>query len=107
MSHQGIKPVAESTQLDDDWTTSRFVCERVCVSEKLVRAAGAAAKDATPGNCVTVCGVSAVDACTEACQRAVCVTATTVPAWNDGCIKRCTAECIRTKQRPLAEPHQT
>ncbi|GFR47341.1 hypothetical protein Agub_g9036 [Astrephomene gubernaculifera] len=87
------------SQPEDDWTTPRFVCERVCVSDKLVAAVGGAAKEAVPGNCVTVCGVSAVDACTEACQRAVCVAATHVPAWNEGCIRRCTAECLRTKQQ--------
>ena len=54
------------------------------------------------------------DACTEACQRAVCVNthqvrfaafanavahqpclASQVPAWNDQCLKRCTLECQR------------
>ncbi|GLI65682.1 hypothetical protein VaNZ11_009289 [Volvox africanus] len=101
MSNQVAKPNAGS-HLDDDWATLRFVCERVCVSEKLVQIVGPGAKDAIPGNCVTVCGISAVDACTEACQRAVCVTPSTVPAWNEACTKRCTAECIRTKQRPGA-----
>lgn len=58
---------------------------------------------------------AATDACTEACQRAVCLNThqvcapalcwtrctltvprtTQVPAWNDQCLKRCTLECQR------------
>eukprot|EP00850_Spirogloea_muscicola_P021630 SM000256S08684 [mRNA] locus=s256:47223:48161:+ [translate_table: standard] len=33
---------------------------------------GAFSKDPTPATCVTVCGVSELDACTEACRRSVC-----------------------------------
>ncbi|KAG2450286.1 hypothetical protein HYH02_004794 [Chlamydomonas schloesseri] len=85
---------------DDDWAVSdKFCCERVCVTDKLVGKVGGPAKDATKGNCVTVCGVSAQDACTDACARAVCVSASHVPAWNDACIRRCNAECLRTKQQ--------
>ena len=40
-------------------------------------------------------GGAAVDACTEACQRAVCTNTHQVPAWNDACLKRCTSECTR------------
>jgi len=29
-------------------------------------------QDPTPNTCVTVCGTSGIDACTEACQRSVC-----------------------------------
>ncbi|KAG2490198.1 hypothetical protein HYH03_011325 [Edaphochlamys debaryana] len=89
----------KASQPEDDWTVrERFTCERVCVSKKLVDAVGGAAKEATPGACVTVCGVSAVDACTEACQRAVCVQQSHVPAWNESCEKRCVSECLRTRQ---------
>ena len=38
---------------------------------------------------------AAQDACTEACQQAVCTDVHQVPAWNDACLKRCTAECMR------------
>lgn len=38
---------------------------------------------------------AAHDACTDACQRAVCSIPHQVPAWNDSCIKRCTAECLK------------
>jgi len=38
---------------------------------------------------------AALDACNEACQRAVCTNLHQVPAWNDACLKRCTAECLR------------
>jgi hypothetical protein len=52
-------------------------------------------QDATPNTCVTVCGTSSVDACTDACQRAVCTTVHQVPAWNDNCLSRCSTECQR------------
>jgi hypothetical protein len=38
---------------------------------------------------------AAPDACTDACQRAVCSIPHQVPAWNDSCLKRCTAECLK------------
>lgn len=98
MAGRSRKPEAEANLSEDDWSTPPFVCERVCVSDKLVRKVGSGAKEATPGNCVTVCGVSSVDACTEACHRAVCVVESHVPKWNEQCIKRCTAECLKAKQ---------
>lgn len=52
-------------------------------------------QDATPNTCVTVCGVSARDACAEACQRSVCVVPHQVPAWNEACQKRCVQECLK------------
>jgi len=58
---------------------------------------GGLAKDVTPNTCVTVCGVSRLDSCTDACQRVVCNNVHQVPAWNDNCLKRCTTECIRAK----------
>ena len=36
-----------------------------------------------------------IDACTEACAKAVCVNQHQVPAWNDACLKRCAAECLK------------
>jgi hypothetical protein len=42
---------------------------------------------------------AAVDCCTEACQRSVCVNAHNVPAWNDACLKKCTTECLRGRSQ--------
>eukprot|EP00204_Picochlorum_oklahomense_P003628 CAMPEP_0118804502 /NCGR_PEP_ID=MMETSP1161-20130426/23057_1 /TAXON_ID=249345 /ORGANISM="Picochlorum oklahomensis, Strain CCMP2329" /LENGTH=114 /DNA_ID=CAMNT_0006733259 /DNA_START=128 /DNA_END=469 /DNA_ORIENTATION=+ len=61
-------------------TDPNFICERVCTSNRLMRRMGGLAKDITPHTCVTVCGVSALDACTEACQQAVCTSMHQVPA---------------------------
>ncbi|KAK3270046.1 hypothetical protein CYMTET_21530 [Cymbomonas tetramitiformis] len=72
-----------------------FTCERVCTSNRLLKRLGSLAKEPVSNTCVTVCGTSGVDACNEACQRAVCVNMHQVPAWNDQCLKRCTQECIR------------
>ncbi|QDZ18840.1 hypothetical protein HOP50_02g13450 [Chloropicon primus] len=78
---------------DDDGADPSFVCERVCTSDRLLRRLGGLAKDVTPQSCVTVCGVSRADSCTESCQRVVCMNMHQVPAWNDQCLKRCTTEC--------------
>ena len=72
-----------------------FACERVCASDRLIKRLGYLSKDPTPNSCVTVCGSSGIDACTEACQRCVCSLPHTVPAWQDQCNKRCTQECLR------------
>lgn len=72
-----------------------FVCERVCTSERLLKRMGGLAKDPTPNNCITVCGLSSGDACVEACQRAVCSQLHQVPDWNDQCLKRCSTECLK------------
>ena len=74
-------------------TDPNFICERVCTSNRLMRRMGGLAKDITPNTCVTVCGVSPLDACTEACQQAVCTSMHQVPAWNEACISRCSTEC--------------
>eukprot|EP00270_Netrium_digitus_P011464 TRINITY_DN3654_c0_g1_i3.p1 TRINITY_DN3654_c0_g1~~TRINITY_DN3654_c0_g1_i3.p1 ORF type:complete len:126 (-),score=2.13 TRINITY_DN3654_c0_g1_i3:338-715(-) len=74
-----------------------FVCERVCTSSRMLNKVGAFSKDPTPNTCVTVCGVSAVDACTEACRRSVCVNAHHVPNWNDVCMRRCSEECLKAR----------
>ncbi|KAK9817079.1 hypothetical protein WJX72_009216 [[Myrmecia] bisecta] len=79
----------------EDGTDPQFVCERVCTSDRLLRRMGGLSKDPTPNTCVTVCGASEEDACTEACQRAVCTNTHQVPAWNDACLKRCQTECLR------------
>jgi len=46
-------------------------------------------------SCTCPCTPAAHDACTDACQRAVCSIPHQVPAWNDSCLKRCTAECLK------------
>lgn len=79
----------------DDSATLTFVCERVCTSKRLLRRMGGLAKDPTPGTCVTVCGAARADACSEACQRAVCANLHQVPAWNDACMRRCESECLK------------
>lgn len=76
-------------------TDPDFICERVCTTNRLMRRMGGLAKDITPNTCVTVCGVSALDSCTEACQQAVCTSMHQVPAWNEACITRCSTECQR------------
>jgi hypothetical protein len=72
-----------------------FVCERVCASDRLLRRLGGTAREPARGSCVTVCGASSRDACAEACQRAVCSVPHRVPAWNDACVRRCAAECLK------------
>lgn len=96
----GGKPKPKRDDLRDrlqDGTDPTFACERVCTSDRLLRRMGGLSKDATHNTCVTVCGVSSIDACTDACQRAVCTNMHQVPAWNEACQKRCTAECLRGK----------
>ncbi|CAG9464131.1 unnamed protein product [Pedinophyceae sp. YPF-701] len=79
----------------EDGGEANFVCERVCTSNRLLKKLGGLAKDPTPNTCVTVCGVSATDSCTEACQRAVCTGAHHVPQWNDLCLRRCQDQCLK------------
>ncbi|KAG6784343.1 hypothetical protein POTOM_010034 [Populus tomentosa] len=66
-----------------------FVCERVCTSKRMLKKVGALSKDPTIDTCVTVCGVSELDACADACARTVCVNQHQVPNWNDICLRRC------------------
>eukprot|EP00884_Botryococcus_braunii_P014645 jgi/Botrbrau1/23181/Bobra.0041s0031.1 len=89
------KKVDEGGERVEEGGYPSFVCERVCTSNRLLRRMGGLAKDPTPNTCVTVCGTSGTDSCTEACQRAVCMNMHQVPAWNDACLKRCTAECMK------------
>lgn len=76
-------------------TSEPFVCERVCTSKRMLNKLGPFSKDPTPNTCVTVCGVSEVDACTEACRMSVCVNQHHVPNWNDVCMRRCSDECLK------------
>ncbi|KAF5740153.1 hypothetical protein HS088_TW11G00219 [Tripterygium wilfordii] len=73
----------------------KFVCERVCTSKRLLKKVGTLSKDPTIDTCVTVCGVSEVDACADACTRTVCVNDHQVPNWNDACLRMCQSECLR------------
>ncbi|KAK1303844.1 Uncharacterized protein QJS10_CPB11g00151 [Acorus calamus] len=72
-----------------------FVCERVCTSKRLLNKVGAFSKDPTLETCVTVCGVSEIDTCADACARTVCVNQHQVPNWNDICLRRCQTECLK------------
>ncbi|CAB4307801.1 unnamed protein product [Prunus armeniaca] len=72
-----------------------FVCERVCTSKRMLKKVGAFSKDPIPDTCVTVCGVSELDACADACARTVCVNQHQVPNWNDICLRRCQSECLK------------
>eukprot|EP00242_Pyramimonas_sp_CCMP2087_P016820 CAMPEP_0198210894 /NCGR_PEP_ID=MMETSP1445-20131203/22506_1 /TAXON_ID=36898 /ORGANISM="Pyramimonas sp., Strain CCMP2087" /LENGTH=100 /DNA_ID=CAMNT_0043885059 /DNA_START=173 /DNA_END=472 /DNA_ORIENTATION=- len=77
----GRKGVKEDFGMGEDEDITSFKCERVCTSNRLLKRLGQLAKEPTPNTCVTVCGTNAMDACTEACQRAVCVNLHQVPAW--------------------------
>ncbi|PQP98195.1 uncharacterized protein Pyn_30670 [Prunus yedoensis var. nudiflora] len=73
-----------------------FVCERVCTSKRMLKKVGAFSKDPIPDTCVTVCGVSELDACADACARRYgCVNQHQVPNWNDICLRRCQSECLK------------
>ncbi|GMI94160.1 hypothetical protein HRI_003085300 [Hibiscus trionum] len=68
-----------------------FVCEIVCTSKRMLKKVGAFSKDPIPDTCVTVCGVSEHDVCSDACARTVCVN----KHQNDICLRRCQSECLR------------
>ncbi|XP_022977947.1 uncharacterized protein At5g64816-like isoform X1 [Cucurbita maxima] len=72
-----------------------FVCERVCTSKRMLKKVGSFSKDPIPDTCMTVCGLSELDACTDACARTVCVNQHQVPNWNDICLRRCQSECLK------------
>ncbi|WRX31233.1 hypothetical protein QQP08_023720 [Theobroma cacao] len=80
---------------DNNINTDIFVCERVCTSKRMLQKVGSVSKDPTTDSCVTVCGVSEVDACADVCARTVCVNQHQVPNWNDSCLRRCQSECLR------------
>ncbi|KAG4109151.1 hypothetical protein ERO13_1Z049407v2 [Gossypium hirsutum] len=63
--------------------------------KRMLKKVGAFSKDPIPDTCVTVCGVSELDACSDACARTVCVNQHQVPNWNDICLRRCQSECLR------------
>lgn len=81
-----------------------FVCERVCTSKRMLKKVSALSKEPTPDTCVTVCGVSEIDACTDACARTVCVNQHQVPNWNDICLRRCQSECLKLSNSNIAAP---
>ncbi|KAI5077073.1 hypothetical protein GOP47_0009138, partial [Adiantum capillus-veneris] len=89
------KPLApSSTAVFDD--SNIFVCERVCASKRLLNKLGAFSKDPNPSNtCVTVCGASQVDACSDACAGAVCSNQHHISNWNDICLRRCQNQCLQ------------
>ncbi|KAJ8769894.1 hypothetical protein K2173_008976 [Erythroxylum novogranatense] len=68
-----------------------FVCERVCISKRMLKKVGALCKDPIVDTCVTVCEVSELDACV----RTVCLNQHQVPNWNDICLRKCQIECLR------------
>ncbi|KAK4409328.1 hypothetical protein Sango_0005800 [Sesamum angolense] len=88
---QRIKSAPGSKKSADDM----FACERVCTSKRMVKKVGAFSKEPIPDTCVTVCGVSELDACADACARTVCVNQHQVPNWNDVCLQRCQSECLK------------
>ncbi|KAL0368350.1 UNVERIFIED_CONTAM: hypothetical protein Scaly_1053900 [Sesamum calycinum] len=65
-----------------------FACKRVCTSKRMLKKVGACSKEPIPDTCVTVCGVSELNACADACARTVCVNQHQVPNWNDVCLQR-------------------
>ncbi|ERM98452.1 hypothetical protein AMTRI_Chr07g28520 [Amborella trichopoda] len=91
-----IKAVASGSGVGREKSSEEvFFCERVCTSKRMLKRVGAFSKDPTPDTCVTVCGVSELDACAEACARTVCVNQHHVPNWNDICLRRCQSECLK------------
>ncbi|KAJ6939568.1 hypothetical protein NC651_005886 [Populus alba x Populus x berolinensis] len=82
-----------------------FVCERVCTSKRMLKKVGALSKDPTIDTCVTVCGVSELDACADACARTVCVNQHQVPNWNDICLRRSLQEILFRYLKPPPSGH--
>ncbi|XP_075497341.1 uncharacterized protein At5g64816-like isoform X1 [Primulina tabacum] len=72
-----------------------FVCERVFTSKRMLNKVGAFSKVPITDTCVMVCGVSELDACSDACARTVCINQHQVPNWNDVCLRRCQSECLK------------
>ncbi|KAM7259139.1 hypothetical protein ACFE04_014880 [Oxalis oulophora] len=67
----------------------RFICERVCTTKKMQK--GMNRKHPIPETCITVCNTSQVDACSDACARAVCAT----HRHQLLCVRRCNSECLK------------
>ncbi|KAE8673957.1 putative WRKY transcription factor 51-like [Hibiscus syriacus] len=78
-------------------SNENFVCERVCTSKRMLKKVGAFSKDPISDTCVTVCGVSEPDVCSDACARTVCVN----QHQNDICLRRCQSECLRLSASDL------
>lgn len=98
---------AEEQRLRSAWSREKsgddiFVCERVCTSKRMLKKVGNFSKDPIPDTCITVCGVSEVDACADACARTVCVNQHQVPNWNDVCLRRCQSECLKLSESRVA-----
>ncbi len=72
-----------------------FACERVCASDRLMAKLGGLGKAELMHTCVTTCGMSATDACVDACARVACTAGHGVPGWNEKCLRRCASECAR------------
>ncbi|KAL8530756.1 hypothetical protein ACS0TY_007702 [Phlomoides rotata] len=91
---------AEEQRIKSAWGREKsaddiFVCGRVCTSKRMLKKVGSFSKDPIPDTCVTVCGVSELDACADTCARTVCVNQHQVPNWNDICLRRCQNECLK------------
>ncbi|WOL13895.1 hypothetical protein Cni_G22675 [Canna indica] len=77
-----------------------FGCESVCTSKRMLKKIGALSENPPLDTCITVCGVSELDACADACVRTVCSNQHQVPNWNDVCLKRCQSECLKLSSIP-------
>ncbi|GLJ33367.1 hypothetical protein SUGI_0671290 [Cryptomeria japonica] len=76
-----------------------FFCERVCTSQRMLNKVGGVSKDLPHNTCVTVCGASELDSCTDACTRAVCANDYHLPNWSDVCLRRCQNQCLKLRSR--------
>ena len=72
-----------------DENEASFACERVCASDRLMAKLGGLGKAELMHTCVTTCGMSATDACVDACARVACTAGHGVPGWNEKCLRRC------------------
>ncbi|XAR48499.1 hypothetical protein NMG60_11031334 [Bertholletia excelsa] len=81
---QAEKQRLESAQGLEKSSDEIFVCKRVYTSKRMLKMVSAFSEDPTLDTCVTVCGVSELDACADA-----------FPYWNDICLRRCQSECLR------------
>ncbi|KAL5558500.1 hypothetical protein UlMin_034711 [Ulmus minor] len=82
-------------KLLDASINGEFVCERVCTSKRMIKKIGSSSTKPMVDACATVCGVSKLDACVDACVRGVCVNQHRMPNWDDVCLQRCQSECLK------------
>ncbi|ERN09250.1 hypothetical protein AMTRI_Chr13g82510 [Amborella trichopoda] len=70
-----------------------FVCERVCASKRILNKVKGSPSD----TCLTVCGVSGLDCCVNACTSSICAEDhhPPIPNWGDVCVKRCQNQCLK------------